>query len=106
MVAQVGAARIRAWNSGIAGIREVFHRRFTDHAYPKHTHDVWTLFIVDDGAIRYDLECRAGGAETSMVSKRRHTLWSGGTSLCQILRPNHAVTASMRRSMSRWELNR
>jgi hypothetical protein len=28
----------------------------------------WTLFIVDDGAIRYDLECRAGGAETSMVS--------------------------------------
>ena len=64
MVAQVGAARI----PGIAGIREVFHGRFTDHAYPKHTHDVWTLFIVDDRAIRYDLECRAGGAETSMVS--------------------------------------
>src|SRR2546423_1183659 len=68
MVAQVSAPRIRAWNPGIAGIREVFHARFTDHAYPKHTHDVWTLFIVDDGAIRYDLECRAGGAETSMVS--------------------------------------
>src|SRR6476646_4901068 len=68
MVAQVGAARIRAWNPGIAGIREVFHGRFTDHAYPKHTHDVWTLFIVDDGAIRYDLERRAGGADTSMVS--------------------------------------
>ena len=68
MVAQVSAPRIRAWNPGIAGIREVFHARFTDHAYPKHTHDVWTLFIVDDGAIRYDLELRAGGAETSMVS--------------------------------------
>src|SRR4029078_6884780 len=56
------------WTPGVAGIREVFQRRFADHAYPKHTHDVWTLFIVDDGAIRYDLECRAGGAETSMVS--------------------------------------
>ena len=68
MVAHVGAARIRAWNPGIAGIHDVFHGRFTDHAYPKHTHDVWTPFIVDDGATRYDLEYRAGGAETSMVS--------------------------------------
>jgi AraC-like DNA-binding protein len=68
MVAHVGAARVRAWNPGIAGIREVFHARFANHAYPKHTHDVWTLFIVDDGAIRYDLESRAGGAETSTVS--------------------------------------
>jgi hypothetical protein len=67
-VAQVGAPRIRAWNPGIAGICEVFHARFIDHAYPKHTHDAWTLFIVDDGAIRHDFECRAGGAETSMVS--------------------------------------
>ncbi len=68
MVAHVGAARIRAWNPAIPGIREVLHGRFGDHAYPKHTHDVWTLFIVDHGAIRYDLEGRAGGAETSMVS--------------------------------------
>ena len=68
MVEQVSAPRIRAWSPGIAGIREVFHARFTHHAYPKHTHDVWTLFIVDDGAIRYDLEYRAGGAGTSMVS--------------------------------------
>ena len=50
------------------GIREVFHARFTDHAYPPHTHDVWTLFIVDDGAIRYDLDGRACGAEPSMVT--------------------------------------
>jgi AraC-like DNA-binding protein len=68
MVAQVSALRIRAWNPGIHGIREVFHARFAEHAYPKHTHDVWTLFIVDDGAIRYDLESRAGGADTPMVS--------------------------------------
>lgn len=38
------------------GIAEVFHARFVDHAYPSHTHDVWTLLIVDDGAIRFDLD--------------------------------------------------
>jgi AraC-like DNA-binding protein len=46
---------IRAWKPPIAGIREVFHATFTTHAYPPHTHDVWTVFIVDSGAIRYGL---------------------------------------------------
>ena len=36
--------------------------------YPPHTHDAWTLFIVDEGAIRYDLDRHARGAEPSMVS--------------------------------------
>src|SRR6478672_13301369 len=67
MVAQASAPRIRAWNPGIAGIREVLHARFADHAYPLHTHDVWTLFIVDDGAIRYDLHGQARAAERSMA---------------------------------------
>ena len=53
---------MRAWKPGVAGIREVFHARFAEHAYPVHTHDVWTLFIVDDGAIRYDLHRRQHGA--------------------------------------------
>src|SRR3954469_23561018 len=57
----------RAWKPGVAGIREVFHARFADHAYPLHTHDVWTLFVVDDGAIRYDLHGRQRGAEPSMA---------------------------------------
>lgn len=35
---------------------EVFHARYTEHAYPSHTHDVWTLLIVDDGMIGYGLE--------------------------------------------------
>ena len=43
---------IRAWKPPVPGIREVFHARFRDHAYPLHTHDTWTLFIVDEGAIR------------------------------------------------------
>jgi AraC-like DNA-binding protein len=59
---------IRAWKPLVPGIREVFHARFVAHAYPSHTHDTWTLFLVDDGAIRYDLGRRARGAEPSMVS--------------------------------------
>jgi AraC-like DNA-binding protein len=59
---------IRAWKPAVSGIREVFHARFTDHAYPPHTHDVWTLFIVDDGAIRYAWHGRPCGAEPSMVT--------------------------------------
>jgi AraC-like DNA-binding protein len=59
---------IRAWRPSVPGIREVFHARFGQHAYPPHTHDTWTLFLVDDGSIRYDLGRRARGAEPSMVS--------------------------------------
>lgn len=68
MDATAGGTSVRAWKPDVAGIREVLHARFTDHAYPPHTHDAWTLFIVDDGAIRYDLDRRAFGAEPSMVS--------------------------------------
>jgi AraC-like DNA-binding protein len=46
----------------------VLHARFTDHAYPRHTHDAWTVFIVDDGAIRYDLDRRAHAADGATVS--------------------------------------
>lgn len=59
---------VRAWKPAVAGIREVFHARFGEHAYPPHTHDVWTLFVVDDGAIRYDLDRHARAADRSMVS--------------------------------------
>ena len=59
---------IRAWKPAVPGVREVLHASFPDHAYPLHTHDTWTLFIVDDGAIRYDVGGRQHGAETSMVS--------------------------------------
>ncbi len=68
MEVPVEGSVIRAWKPSVPGIREVFHARFIDHAYPSHTHDTWTLFIVDDGAIRYDLDGQPRGAETSMVS--------------------------------------
>jgi AraC-like DNA-binding protein len=53
---------VRAWKPVVAGIHEVFHARFVDYAYPPHVHDAWTVFIVDDGWIRYDLEARHRGA--------------------------------------------
>ncbi|HKN56540.1 MAG TPA: AraC family transcriptional regulator [Amycolatopsis sp.] len=54
--------RVSAWRPAVPGIAEVFHARFLEHAYPSHTHDTWTLLIVDDGAIRYDLDRHHHGA--------------------------------------------
>jgi AraC-like DNA-binding protein len=54
--------RVRAWRPDVPGVAEVFHADFVDHVYPPHTHDVWTLFLVDHGAIRYDLDRHARGA--------------------------------------------
>jgi AraC-like DNA-binding protein len=59
---------VRAWKPSVPGIREVLHARFTDHAYPLHTHETWTLFIVDNGSIRYNLDRHPHGAEPPMVS--------------------------------------
>lgn len=59
---------VRAWKPSIPGVNEVFHARFVDHAYPRHTHDDWTVFIVDDGAIRYDLDTRSRGVGPSLVT--------------------------------------
>src|SRR5712691_10923458 len=58
----------RAWKPPIAGIREVFHARFREHAYPPHTHDVWTILIVDDGAVRFDLDRHAHSADDARVT--------------------------------------
>jgi AraC-like DNA-binding protein len=63
-----GVVSLRAWKPAVPGVREVLHARFGAHAYPLHTHDTWTLLIVDAGAIRYDLGRREGAARPSMVS--------------------------------------
>jgi AraC-like DNA-binding protein len=60
---------VRAWRPLVPGISEVFHARFVEHRYPPHAHSDWTLFVVDDGAIRYDLDRRERG-----VGVRRVTL--------------------------------
>ncbi|MFD3760450.1 AraC family transcriptional regulator [Streptomyces sp. NPDC058622] len=60
--------QVRAWRPALAGIEEVYHARITDHVYPMHTHDSWTLLIVDDGMVRYDLDRHEHGALDQMVT--------------------------------------
>ncbi|WP_371796996.1 AraC family transcriptional regulator [Streptomyces sp. NBC_01718] len=59
---------ISAWRPPVAGVVEVFHAHFTEHAYPMHVHDAWTLLIVDDGAVRYDLDRYERGTPGDTVS--------------------------------------
>ena len=61
------AGTIRAWKPALSGVREVLHARFRDHDYPPHTHGDWTVFIVDEGAIRYGLDRHEHVATPSMV---------------------------------------
>ncbi|MCX4548431.1 AraC family transcriptional regulator [Streptomyces sp. NBC_01387] len=64
----VARQEISAWRPPVAGIVEVFHAHFTEHAYPMHVHDAWTLLIVDDGAVRYDLDRHEHGTPRGTVS--------------------------------------
>ncbi|MEV4904120.1 AraC family transcriptional regulator [Streptomyces albidoflavus] len=60
--------QIHAWRPRVPGVAEVFHARFTEHAYPMHVHDVWTLLLVDDGAVRYDLDRHPHGTPADTVT--------------------------------------
>ncbi|GGW65514.1 AraC family transcriptional regulator [Streptomyces lucensis JCM 4490] len=59
---------VTAWRPRVPGVTEVFHAHFTGYAYPMHVHDAWTLLIVDDGAVRYDLERHEHGTPHDTVS--------------------------------------
>lgn len=59
---------VTAWAPRVDGIAEVLHAHFTDHVYPMHTHDTWTLLVVDDGAVRYDLDRHEHGAVRRLVT--------------------------------------
>jgi AraC-like DNA-binding protein len=60
--------RIQAWRPPVPGVAEVLHARMTSHVYPMHTHQAWTLLIVDDGMIRYDLHRHEHGAVHQAVT--------------------------------------
>jgi AraC-like DNA-binding protein len=60
--------RIRAWRPDLPGVVEVLHARMTSHVYPMHTHEAWTLLIVDDGMVRYDLHRHEHGALSQVVT--------------------------------------
>jgi AraC-like DNA-binding protein len=53
---------VHAWRPRVAGIAEVLHAEWRDHSYPAHTHDTWTLLLVDDGLIGYELDGRGHAA--------------------------------------------
>ena len=60
--------QVTAWRPAVPGISEVFHAHFTEHVYPMHAHASWALLIVDDGAVRYDLDRHEHGALGSVVT--------------------------------------
>ncbi|WP_447035006.1 helix-turn-helix domain-containing protein [Streptomyces sp. DSM 118878] len=64
----VHGQEVSAWRPPVAGVVEVFHAHFTEHAYPMHVHDAWTLLIVDDGAVRYELDRYERGTPSGTVS--------------------------------------
>jgi AraC-like DNA-binding protein len=64
----VSDTRVRAWRPAVPGVAEVFHAHMTSHVYPMHTHEAWTLLIVDDGKIRYDLHRHEHGAMDEVVT--------------------------------------
>jgi len=61
-------AEVSAWRPRLDGVVEVLHAHMNGHAYPMHAHDSWTLLIVDDGAVRYDLDRHERGAFGDLVT--------------------------------------
>ncbi|HEX5946003.1 MAG TPA: AraC family ligand binding domain-containing protein, partial [Acidimicrobiales bacterium] len=59
---------VDAWNPHIPGVREVFHARFVEHTYPLHTHDAWTVLLVDEGTVRYALDRHEHGTLTRSIT--------------------------------------
>ncbi|WP_037857117.1 AraC family transcriptional regulator [Streptomyces sp. NRRL S-340] len=65
---RAGQAEVSAWRPRVPGVVEVFHAHFPAYSYPMHVHDAWTLLIVDDGAVRYDLDRHEHGTPHDTVS--------------------------------------
>lgn len=60
--------RLRAWRPAVPGVREVLHATFEQHAYPAHTHDAWTVLLIDAGAVSYRLGRATHLAEPASVT--------------------------------------
>ncbi|MET9605470.1 AraC family transcriptional regulator [Streptomyces sp. NPDC006512] len=65
MAATPPRSTVSAWRPPVAGIAEVFHARFTAHAYPAHVHDTWTLMLLDGGRVDFALDRERYGAGAS-----------------------------------------
>lgn len=60
--------RVRTWHPRVPHVEEVLHATFSAHAYPAHTHDTWTLLLIDAGTVRYDLDRSERIADASTLS--------------------------------------
>lgn len=61
---------VRAWHPDVPSVQEVLHATFRRHAYPAHTHENWTVLLVDDGAVTYSMdrtEHRAAPASVTVL---------------------------------------
>jgi AraC-like DNA-binding protein len=58
--------RVRAWRPEVAGVAEVLHAHFTEHSYPAHVHEHWTVLLVDTGGVDYTLD----GERRQAVARR------------------------------------
>ncbi|WP_193612829.1 helix-turn-helix transcriptional regulator [Nocardioides lijunqiniae] len=63
-----GTTDVRAWRPSVPGVAEVLHAHFPHHAYPSHTHDTWTVLLVDSGTVLYDLGGRAHATRRESVT--------------------------------------
>ena len=59
---------VRAWRPAVAGVTEVLHATMTGYSYPAHCHDVWTVLLVDEGAVGYDLDRHRFATATTSVN--------------------------------------
>ncbi|SFT81968.1 AraC-type DNA-binding protein [Actinopolyspora lacussalsi subsp. righensis] len=64
----VTSSGVAAWRPPVPGIVEAYHAHLVEHAYPMHAHDSWTLLLVDEGTVRYDLHRHEHGALRSLVT--------------------------------------
>ncbi len=46
---------VHAWRPEVPQVDEVLHATFEEHAYPLHTHDTWTVLMIDEGAVAYEV---------------------------------------------------
>jgi AraC-like DNA-binding protein len=60
--------RVRAWRPAVPGVHEVLHAEFHEHEYPLHTHDEWSLLLIDAGEVVYRLDGREHRAPTATLT--------------------------------------
>ncbi|WP_147917001.1 AraC family transcriptional regulator [Ruania zhangjianzhongii] len=59
---------VNAWHPDVPLVQEVLHATFRRHSYPTHTHDSWTVLLIDEGAVAYRLDGAERHAEPSQLT--------------------------------------